>query len=171
MTTIKLSEKVYVKREYRLASSGRQMESIDIIIDCVGGGKYTMNTLWCNKPYPLPYPVISRIKNLVIAMIKNGYDIEVIKNHLQEKYYEGFPQKQQIGDFDRFVIKQKRNQNKPIRKDGYYNLKGEKSNDRGSISWLKNHYISKYINGEWVSSPVGDCPANSISNLKVGEKW
>lgn len=156
MTTV--SVKQFVSRK---ASTGREMYSIDILV-----GQLKLSTFWGDMPYQLPIPIIKRIKKLVIDMITNGWSIIIINHVLIDRYYSGFPKKQNCSDYERFVKSYNRYNNKPPRLDGYYTLSGKISTDRGAMSSTIHHYITRKISNVWVSSPV-NCPDNSISILRV----
>ena len=162
MITVELRPNVFVMQVIsRTASTGREMFSVNILIDTVGGGQLKVNTFWSDMPYKLPFPIIKRIKNLVTEMVTNGWSVETINNVLSTRYYSGFPKKQNCSDYERFVKSHRRAKNIAPRLDGFYNLAGNKSTDRGAITWLATHYITRQVDGEWVSSPT-NCPDNSI---------
>lgn len=127
MTKLELRPNIFVKQFVsRTASTGREMYSVTILINTVGGGQLKLTTLWGDMPYQLPFPVIKRIKNLVTEMVANGWSVENINNVLTARYYSGFPKKQNCSDYERFIKSYNRGKNKPPRLDGYYDLKGRK---------------------------------------------
>lgn len=100
----------------RTASTGRKMFTIEIFIDTtIGGGQLKLKTFWQDMPYRLNLPTLKRIQGLVSEMLQNKVRIEEIQNHLINRYYTGFPKKQNITDWERYLIRKKRQDNRPIR--------------------------------------------------------
>jgi hypothetical protein len=91
----------------RIASTGRAMHTIEIDIKAVFG-KVFMNTLWGDIPYKFPTVVLMRIKWLIIDALKAGHDFYFIRDMIDTYYYWGFPKKQNISDYKRYVIHRKR---------------------------------------------------------------
>jgi hypothetical protein len=100
---------VYVEQKTsRIASTGREMKSVSIVIDIEGGGKLILPTLWAELPYVLPRPVLGRIKDLVAEMIFANIPLKEIREELAIRYYSGFPKEQNISDMERYRIGKKR---------------------------------------------------------------
>ena len=95
---------VYVKQYInRIANTGRKMFSVQVKIfnDL---GVFVLNTYWSDMPYKLPIPVIMRIKCLVSDALKDRKDLTYIKDMLDTFYYWGFPIKQNITDYKRYLL-------------------------------------------------------------------
>jgi len=87
----------------RIASTGREMHTIEIDIK-TKFGKVFMNTLWSDIPYKFPTVVLMRMKWLVIDALNAGHNFEFIRDMLDTYYYWGFPKKQNVSDFGRYMV-------------------------------------------------------------------
>jgi len=105
-----MSTKTYTKNDVfvnqfinRIASTGREMHTIEIDIK-TEFGKVFMNTLWGDTPYKFPTVVLMRIKWVIIDALNAGHDFQFIRDMLDTYYYWGFPKKQNVSDFGRYMV-------------------------------------------------------------------